>query len=786
MLGLGAILVFLRLKEKHQPVCYETYVMFLYRDITFFAMLLVYLIEIYINFISFSLMIIPFFLTPPLAFALVELFSFKNNDLDPSTLTSPGEIESYIFSLLQAIGRDESLGNNQGQGMSREHLTPNDCYLMAMLNVHSQSCESPDCICAELGKEGANAFRTNRRRKNWLLFVKEQLAEFLQRHSKDPQLHITAACLQYYWFNNFFTALDHLARVYALQPSIPVMISALFIHRQIEKDLISGAFASYSDSEGNKNMTEILKANSFLKLFNRFLKKVEFCTANSIEFWSMLTKDTPDVVLLGNIGNTVFDCMRVLRDLYYKITDCDPNNLTFLYIYAVFLKYVVYDEVTANTIFARVRSLRENRMLNKHLSYFESGRGKTMMIKVSGDQETMGKILDVNLETSVELKYDKDDFKRINMSKLMPPFVADKHGEWIKRSYEMLNIKNMHAVTQIFVADKDGYYIFTNSLLRLVPNLKDGISFIISLRANRKMTGYFNRVGRQKESKKSYSFLLFNGDDNVVGLNDNASHLFNVHPKELRPESTLQALIPELAAKEVYDAAKSNRGHLCSVDLSSVERVLGDTDKVVDDSGEEHVVKQNVWMRLFEHVYGEEYNLPCTLKVLVLQKITGHHFHSPMTKLQTKNDNFDGSDGDLNDGSNENLNEQQIAGLNENLSVSIASSQASNISSLNLAKELKASLYERKTPSTVKLFIYTIWSIYLMMLVACIVDWVISYQQAARADELISFVGNVMSRFNCLTMVTTDARTIDLILRGLEVNPYYGDDFYVENNKHVI
>jgi hypothetical protein len=713
-----------------------------------------------------------------MAFALVRLFSFINYDLNPLKLTNSTEIEGYVLSLLQAIGRQDNKNNYRSKRMSKSSFDARDCYLLAMLNTHSQDCEVSDCICKELEIHSLNNTNASQVRRNWLLFVREQLGEFLKKYSNNPQLHIMAACFEYYWLGNIFTALEHLNRVYVLKHSIPSIATTLHIYRKIEKDIISGNFIAKNRGGDGTELAEVIRINTFLKLFNKFTRMIENCTADSIEFWSMLIKDAPDTALLNSIGNKIFECTKKLDELYYKILECDPDNLNFLCMYGTFLKYIVFDEITSSKILARVRTLKDNREVDKKLlrTSYRSKRNKVMLLKISGNQETFGKILDVNLEATLELKYTREEFKNININKLMPPFIASKHNEWVKRSFTNTSLDNM--MTRIFVSDKDGYYFHVNGEVKLVPNLKEGISFILSMYPNRKLRNYLNQVGQSAEIKKSYCLLLCDGKEKVVGINDTAGKLFSIMPNAINPEITLKMLIVELDNKEAREAAKSNKGYKCSIDITHIERTLGDSDKIYDDSFEENSTKLSVWMRLIEDVYGEQYNLPCKQVVLVLYPISKHatgYIRSLELKAQATGEIWDESD--------DNVDEKQLGNFTDSLSVSIGSSQASN---KNLAREIKASLRDRNTPFSVKVFIYTIWIIYAMLLAVCIIDWVVSYIKAYEADDLFKAIDYIMNRLNSLIIATQDARTLDLIVRGLEDNQYYGDEFFTKINMHVI
>jgi hypothetical protein len=257
----------------------------------------------------------------------------------------------------------------------------------------------------------------------------------------------------------------------------------------------------------------------------------------------------------------------------------------------------------------------------------------------------------------------------------------------------------------------------------------------------------------------------------VAGMNESAGKLLNILPNEMKNEITLQSLIPELGSEEVLAQARSNKGYMCSINLTMISQTLGDLDKVYDDS-EEKIVKESVWMQLKDHVFGENYNLPCTLRILVFQQIRDTHLFT-------------------NEGIEEQerievackVNEQNLTELN---TMSMVPSRGSNMSNRNFVAELKASLYKENTPLTVKLFMYVIWSIYLSLLVACIVEWIVTSLKTTKAEDLFCFIANNMRRMNHFIIAIISGRTIDLITRGLEDNSYYGDEFYTKVNQHVI
>ena len=337
----------LKLKEHHRAISYSSCIITLYKDITFVILLLFFLIESFLDFISYSLFIVPFFFTPPMAYAIEGLLSEKINDYKANVATSVNEIEYYISSLLSSTKNLESNSSQLKNMLIENNSTINECYLISILNIHSKQCEVTDCIC-KIILEGKNTFNGPQSRKNWILFAKEQLNEFIQKFSKEPRLYITSACLEYYWLKNCFMSLYDLERARILKPSIPVTICVLYILREIEEAMINGEISIFNEIDENRNNLEAIRITRFMKLFNRFLNKLEDCTASYISFWNALLREAPDAALLNRLGNKIFDHMNAIHYLYEKIININLFNTNLLYIYGVFLRYVVFDEITSD------------------------------------------------------------------------------------------------------------------------------------------------------------------------------------------------------------------------------------------------------------------------------------------------------------------------------------------------------------------------------------------------------------------------------------------------------
>ncbi|MDR3547586.1 MAG: hypothetical protein P4M11_04820 [Candidatus Pacebacteria bacterium] len=376
LLALCLCTMFFRLKQVSKRYSYSSYLVGLYRDIGFTFMLVIYLIQYIISSDSYSLLIIPFTLAPALVLSIEWVFRCKILGItsigSPLDLSSVPDLRLYVESILEAardIGESAAEKHSEARigkfgiegttGTRAESVDVATCRLLSMLSAHTQICEASDCVCRAMEPKLDRSVEKGNLKKGgtierrmWVRFARQQLSDILVKYSKEVELHILLAYIEYYYMKNPFTALTILHKVEDLQPSVQFTLSILYLHREIEEDMIDKKLSILKNSEGSR-MLDVRKMHRFMKLYGIFIEEVESCTSNNIAFWTILLEENPDTRRLNNVGNSISAYLKRIHTLYSKIMDADSSNLNFLYKYGVFLRHIAFDELTANTIFSK-------------------------------------------------------------------------------------------------------------------------------------------------------------------------------------------------------------------------------------------------------------------------------------------------------------------------------------------------------------------------------------------------------------------------------------------------
>jgi hypothetical protein len=571
--------------------------------------------------VTYSLLIIPLFLTPFIIYTVEELIIIFARKRNMNDISDPKEAEGYIYLLLStAIKILNYRDDLTSSATDKENSNVNQCYLLSVLNLHTRHCESANCVCKSIS--GRQIFKKRKQiyRNDWLLFVKEQLEELIQKNPKEPRLFLLLACLEYYYLDNFFLALNTLKKVETLGVSIVDVITFKFIHREIELSMISNRLPFLENTAERQGLLDVRRLTKSMELHNRFLEKAEDYITACMSFWNILLSDAPNTLRINNIGSSIFECMKEINDLYNKLMEVDPNNVDFLQRYGVLLKNVMFNDMLADKILEKVNILMEKNEVNRlFYSKFGNKRNKLLIMRVSGKFNSLGKIQDANLITLKKLKYERNELLRLTANKLLSSNISKVHDKWIMASYEKLIDSCDTNLLHGFIKDKYGYFIFSTLLLRLIPNLKDDLNFLVAIQLNKNFTGYAQISDIHKGDSKCICLFLCDESDRIIGINRAAGEWIGLGPNEIseKYEITIDKLIADLKNPDIETLLASNDGYVCDVNQNYIASQLENrSPKQQEDAKEEKI--NPVWVRLTNEVYGERVGISVNLRVYIV------------------------------------------------------------------------------------------------------------------------------------------------------------------------
>ena len=258
------------------------------------------------------------------------------------------------------------------------------------------------------------------------------------------------------------------------------------------------------------------------------------------------------------------------------------------------------------------------------------------------------------------------------------------------------------------------------------------------------------------------------------------------HELNRKSDATIETLIPNNLGKTLESKIYSRLGYNCVIDYTNISKQIGELEKMTDDIEEAKTVY--AWIRIIEETYGVLSKFPCKIKIILIQLLNYDTKKSnedmELNKIITVVKNPYESDND--EAIKENLDSFKNLNIGDNnIKERISSSNILENNTMNIIYIFKASLYEKKTPHTVKMLIFTVWILYLLLGITCGIEWGISYLKGNDIRILFDYITAVADRMNSLSATSVDSRTLDLLIQDKEKNSFYGDSFYEETRAHV-
>ena len=256
------------------------------------------------------------------------------------------------------------------------------------------------------------------------------------------------------------------------------------------------------------------------------------------------------------------------------------------------------DDVGAFESFLIVKRQEEAHSIGK--KYWDEADSKygaqsnTAVIILSGNRQNIGTIVNANHEIGQILGYHKNELVGENISALMPEIFGMYHNVYLENYFERQNQSNVSEVleTLVFPQHAKGYIVPCLKLVRLVPNLDNGVQFLGFLALAKDLA--LLRPEDGKITNDEVLMLLLDSQNNIMGLNLNVAHLcagneeYAAHlNKYLENEQKIDMskLYPEILSTENESSLRSAEGATLQLDLSLLKKAIG--SEIIDSYANE-------------------------------------------------------------------------------------------------------------------------------------------------------------------------------------------------------
>jgi len=409
--------------------------------------------------------------------------------------------------------------------------------------------------------------------KLWYTWVKTLLVDALEKFPKSARLHLLYAYIQREKLHNKFKALFEMMITEDNKPNMEEEFSIYRYKNLIEEEMIEND-ARTSESKG----VDVNIIVHFQNKFVTFQSVIEKAVELHLDFWRELLENNPDIQKLQGLGSHITHSVEETSDQFKKLNEINPNHIKMLQIYGNFLKDIVNDDVEGQRILEKAEYVDKSAMVNKQfidndrLKYGENSN--TCIITCSGNFNSMGLITNVNNEINRILNFSKTDLIGQNISRIMPKVIADLHDGFMRNYFETSEAKVIGIERIVFPVNKNGYIVPCTLMIKVLPNLDEGIRLVGFLKDIEKDSGLLKNADFDSEEQVHY--LIYSGDTGAIhGITPSCRREFGI-PSSLvyganaaNNEFTIDAIFPDLLTHNMEEL-KSATGVVTTLDTSTL------------------------------------------------------------------------------------------------------------------------------------------------------------------------------------------------------------------------
>jgi PAS domain S-box-containing protein len=690
------------------------------------------------------------------------------------------DVEMYIIVLL---------------GLIEHRETPTKrIQLEGLLKLHVKNCskKEEDCICLTLTRDNLKEDDAPDKQRMWYLFVRSVIDDGIEKFPKTPRLHMAHAFISHEKLKNKYKALFELMKTEENKPNIQEEFSIYRYKNLIEEEMVEYDLRS-TETKG----IDVNVIVHFQNKYVQFQSAIEKSVSLHLDFWRELLEDSPDIQKLQSLGSKITNHVEITTEQFKKLTEMNANHIRCLQIYGNFLKDIVNDDVEGQRILEKADYVDKSSMVNKQfidndrLKYGENS--STCIVTCSGNPAQMGHVNNVNNEITRILGYSKSDVLNQNINKIMPKVYADIHDSFMRRYFETSEAKLIGSERLVFPVNKQGYIVPCSLMVKILPNLDEGIRVVGFLKDVEGATSY-NKGDFDSDEKVHY--IMYGGGDSsnnvIYGITQSCLQAFGI-PASLvygnnssNNEFTLDSIFPEM--NQNLDDLKSPSGLITTIDTTNLPQnyIIGndqddedsfEKENIEGEENEEDKITKYRRAKIRAIMTQDEDHQDVTIKVLKFVEV------NEMDDLKKQRSNVTASQANAAPEEKEGRSpEEQKATPEgpaghgesaEDANRSDGDQNSSNVSGssvnedMRLLKDFKALISEKTVPKSIKILKRTVILLGICLITLTAVELSLKFNQASEMNQGVYAVYRSYQRHDYISNINFNIRYLYLLSQGM-------------------
>jgi len=668
--------------------------------------------------------------------------------------------------------------------------------LEGLLKFHIKFCnrDENNCACYPLArdylKEGQDAPETL-----WYTWTRIMIIEAMEKFYKSARLHVLYAFIEREKLDNRFKALYELTLSESVKPSFEEEFSIYRYKNVIETEMIANDVRN-TELKGGIDVNLVV---DFQNKFMYFQELIETSVELHLDFWKELLEQNPEIQKLQSLGTQITTSVDQTFNQFKALTKINSNQIKMLQMYGYYLRDIINDEIEGQLVLEKSDYVTKSNILNQHfidsdkLKYGENSN--TCLITVTCNDNNMGLVSNVNSEITRILNYPKEEIIGQNINSVMPRVIADRHDAFLKRYLGTSQARVMNIERLVFPINKKGYLVPCTLMIKVLPNLSEGIRIVGFLREvegndAENETNKMNQQDNDNEDEKGTEndqkahYIMYDGETAIIyGITEGFHHDFGIPISLINgtfggtSDFRMDSILPNVLNLNIEEL-QSPQGLTVEIDTRTLREnhliahnMSDDDSKELDaETKEKRYRKASMKARLIQNEYYEGANV----KVLKISEIIDEPVESPDGKEishkisnRRKAEDIAFERQQLEEAEANKKFLERTGSVAHSVGSEMESSSVEMNEEIRLIKDFKLLISAKTTTRAITILRNVVILMCAMLLILVCVGFSFRFDQADEFKESITVINDAYLRHTKMGEANLRVRNMELYTKGL-------------------
>jgi PAS domain S-box-containing protein len=457
--------------------------------------LVIYFAFIFMFFFIFDHLIFEFYITGKL---IRSYDAFSSPKFQRDEVRS-ANFEKFFISLFYIF--------NNFKFLKHSHWLP-----LYIFEKHVMNCPDVDCYCRQISSKSSKNFF-----EEIINLFFEKYKNFFDNHEYN-ELALVKLNIINDFRENFFASYIYLVSLwnYASSTGERINLFSLIIDVDFMLKRLDKKFTEESGLDSQKLPLLYEKIVS--------LKKEMISTAQKYKtMWQEVVEANPDYSKLSTYIEEIILKMNLIEKRFKEIYKKSKNNYANLYNYSIFMINVFNYDEGAKKLIDQLTFIKKNiDSIDEKLAIISqkfAENSNSMILFASGNLNHLTYITNVYFNYKEFLGYERDELVGHKVTEIIPERIAISHDLFVLRFFETSKGTFFNKNRIVTCIGKGGYIIPGEVLLRIMPNIQQGIQFVLYF-TNEMFILKNSFVKPELFTQGLANYILFDDKKKVIGISD--------------------------------------------------------------------------------------------------------------------------------------------------------------------------------------------------------------------------------------------------------------------------